>query len=331
MAAGRQDNLAGAAFCLAAAVGFTVVSVLIKALGATAIDVFQITAVRSLIGLALVAPLLWRRAIVPWKSRHLKIHLLRGVLGGIAVLAGYYAFMRLPLAQVTAISFTVPLFVTVAAALFLGEKVGWRRWSATAAGFLGVLAVARPFQGGFEPALLGALVMAVAIAFSVVLLKRFPARESQLAMLFFFLVISGAMAAGPAVASWQAPDGGEWLLLAGVGVSGLAAQALVIRGFRLGEASFVAPFDYVRLLFAGAAGALVFAEFPDSWTYAGAALIVGSTLYIARREAKLARGEAAGQPASLRAKPPAAAATSEPLRDRRRSSGRNGCRGRGPG
>jgi len=127
--------------------------------------------------------------------------------------------------------------------------------------------------------------MALCIAISVVLLKRFPKKESQLLMLFFFLLSSGLMAAWPGVARWHEPDLTAWLLLAGVGFCGLASQALIIRAFRIGDASFVAPFDYVRIIFAGGAGALMFAELPDLWTYLGGLLIVGSTLYIARREA----------------------------------------------
>lgn len=140
----RRDNLEGAAYAMTAAVGFTVVSVLVKKLGNSEIGVFQTVAVRSVIGLFLLAPLFFRAGLVPWRTQHLKIHLTRAVLGGTAVLTGYYAFMKLPLAEVTAISFTVPLFVTVAAVLFLGEIVRWRRWTATALGFAGVLVVARP-------------------------------------------------------------------------------------------------------------------------------------------------------------------------------------------
>ena len=130
----RRNNLVGAAYVMAAAIGFTMVSILVKKLGNSEIGVFQTVAVRTVIGLALLAPLFVRTGIVPWRTQHLKIHLTRAVLGGTAVLTGYYAFMKLPLAEVTAISFTVPLFVTVAAVLFLGEIVRWRRWTATAVG-----------------------------------------------------------------------------------------------------------------------------------------------------------------------------------------------------
>jgi drug/metabolite transporter (DMT)-like permease len=285
----RRSNLEGAAYSVAAAIGFTIVSVLVKKLGNSEIGVFQTVTVRSVIGLVLLTPLFLRAGLVPWRTQHLKIHLTRAMLGGTAVLTGYYAFMKLPLAEVTAISFTVPLFVTVAAVLFLGEIVRWRRWTATAFGFAGVLVVARPFEGNVELATFLAVGMALCIAFSVVLLKRFPAKESQLTMLFFFLVASGFMAIGPCLLNWHHPSLDKWLLLGGVGVMGLISQALIIRAFRVGEASFVAPFDYVRLLFAGTAGVIFFAEIPDVWTYLGAVLIIASTLYIARREARMAR------------------------------------------
>tara|TARA_B100000676_G_scaffold313354_1_gene393749 strand:- start:4484 stop:5404 length:921 start_codon:yes stop_codon:yes gene_type:complete len=285
----QRNNLHGAAFAVAATIGFTIVSVLVKSLGDTGMDVFQTVVVRAVVGLTILSPLFWRARLLPWRTQHLPIHIIRAVLGGTAVLTGYYAFMRLPLAEVTAISFTVPLFVTVSAALFLNEGVGWRRWLATTVGFGGVLVVARPFDGSPELATLLAVAMALCIAFSVVLLKRFPARESQLTMLFFFLVVSGLMALPHCLAGWQEPTTEQWLLLLGIGVVGLVSQAAIIRAFRIGEASFVAPFDYVRLLFAGIAGVIFFAELPDIWTYAGSALIIGSTLYIARREARLAR------------------------------------------
>lgn len=104
------------------------------------------------------------------------------------------------------------------------------------------------------------------------------------------------MAAGPGIAGWRHPSLEEWFLLAGVGVMGLISQAFIVRAFRVGEASFVAPFDYVRLLFAGTAGVIFFAEVPDIWTYVGAVLIIGSTLYIARREAMKARQERGTNP-----------------------------------
>lgn len=288
-AASRRENLRGAAISVAASIGFTAVSIMVKQLGLIGIDAFQTVFVRTFFGMAIIVPLMVWGGIAPWRTAHIRIHASRALLGGISVIFGYYAFTRLPLAEVTAISFTVPLFVTVLAVFLLREDVRWRRWTATAVGFAGVLLVARPFDHVPELATLMALGMSFCVGLSVVLLKTFPKTESQLLMLFYFLVASGLMAAGPALAGWHTPDLEGWLLLAGVGVLATVSQSLIIRAFRIGDASFVAPFDYVRLLFAGAAGFFMFAEVPDTWTYAGSVLIVGSTLYIAQREAR-ARG-----------------------------------------
>ena len=288
-AATRRENLQGAAISVAASLGFTAVTIMVKQLGLLGIDAFQTVFVRTFFGLAIILPLMLRTGVAPWRTAHIRIHASRAVLGGFAVLFGYYAFTRLPLAEVTAISFTVPLFVTILAVFLLREDVRWRRWTATAVGFLGVLIVARPFHGTPQLATFLALGMSACVGLSVVLLKTFPKKESQLLMLFYFLIASGLMAAGPAILGWQAPGLEGWLLLAGVGVLATASQSLIIKAFRIGDASFVAPFDYVRLVFAGAAGFLMFAEVPDGWTYAGSVLIVGSTLYIAHREARKRR------------------------------------------
>jgi drug/metabolite transporter (DMT)-like permease len=167
--------------------------------------------------------------------------------------------------------------------------VRWRRWSATVLGFLGVLVMVRPGAATFDPAALVALGDSLSIAFLVVLVKRLPASETALIMLFHFGIVSSLAALPLAVLVWRAPTPTEYGLLIAIGVLGVLAQTCWIRAFRAGEASAVAPFDYTRLIFAAAFGFALFAETLDGWTVAGAAVIVGSTVYIARREAQLAK------------------------------------------
>jgi drug/metabolite transporter (DMT)-like permease len=274
---------------IASGFGFTVAATFVKLLGGSGISAFQTVFVRALIGLAIVLPWLWHARITPWRSGHLKIHLARAGFGGLAVTLAYYAFTVMPLADVTAISFTIPLFVTMLAAFLLRENVLKARWAATAIGFVGVLIIVRPGSHGFDWSALLVLAMALCVAFSVILLKRFSERESQLSMLFFFLVSSGGIAAIPALDGWVWPTPLDWALLAGVGLMGVGSQALIIRAYRVGEANFVAPFDYVKLLFAGLLGFIFFTEVPDVFTGIGAAIIVASSLYTARSEAR-ARG-----------------------------------------
>ena len=286
---GLSPNHRGALWMLAAGLGFTLNGTLVKTLGQQGLDAYQIAFFRSLVGLVVVTPLLWRIGFSRLKSRHPWLHVFRVIFGAGAMVCGFYALTRLPLADVTALSFTTPLFATVLAVIFLREPVRWRRWSATALGFLGVLIMVRPGAGAFDPAAIVALGMAFGIAAALVLVKRLPMGESQIAMLFYFGVGSVLITAGPAAAVWQTPSGFQYLLLLAMGLLGLGSQAMMIRAFRIGEASFVAPFDYGKLLAAGLLGFFVFAEVPDLWTLVGAAIIVGATLYIARREAAVGR------------------------------------------
>jgi drug/metabolite transporter (DMT)-like permease len=165
--------------------------------------------------------------------------------------------------------------------------VRWRRWSATLVGFLGVLIMVRPGAAAFDPAAFFALAMALGIAVAVILLKRFPEGESHVAMLTWFSLAAIALSLGPALYVWRVPTAGEWGLLVAVGLLGLGSQAMFIRAFWVGEASFVAPFDYSKLLLAGLIGFLLFGELPDHWDLAGAAVIIAATVYIARREGQL--------------------------------------------
>jgi drug/metabolite transporter (DMT)-like permease len=145
----------------------------------------------------------------------------------------------------------------------------------------------RPGAGTIQPAALAALTDSFSVAFLVTLVKRLPASETPLTMLFHFGLFATVLSLGPAIYAWQWPTALEWLLLIGVGVLGALAQMFWIRAFRAGDASAVAPFDYLRLPMAATIGFIGFSELPTVWTFVGAAFIVASTLYIAHREAQL--------------------------------------------
>jgi drug/metabolite transporter (DMT)-like permease len=288
-------NHRGALWMIAASFGFTVNSALVKALTAAGLDVFQIAFARALFSFALVVPFLLRAGPGALRTRHPAIHGIRAFAGAAAMVCGFYAVGRLHLADFTALTFTQPLFVTLMAVILLGERVRWRRWLATAVGFLGVLIMVRPGASAFDPAALVALASVSGIAVAVCLVKRLPEGESHATMLAYFCLMSLAITVVPAVIYWTPPSATQWLLLAGVGTLGVASQAMIIRAYRSGEASFVAPFDYLKLILAGLIGFLLFDEVPGPWTLLGAAVIIAAALYIARREA--AQAAARRQPA----------------------------------
>lgn len=283
-----SGNTRGTLWMIASGIGFTIMAIGIKQLGQR-LDSLQIGFFRVLIGFIVILPFVAQVGLERLRTRHLGVHFVRAVFGLIAMYCSYYALARMPLADYTALSFTKPLFATGLAVVILGEVVRWRRWSATIVGFLGVLIMVRPGAGTFQPAALAALADAFAIAFLVTLVKRLPPQETPLGMLYYFGLFAVVLSVPGAIHAWQWPTAQEALWLVAVGILGALSQSFWIRAFRAGEASAVAPFDYLRLIFAGLVGVMLFSEWPTIWTLIGAAVIVASTIYIARRERQLGK------------------------------------------
>lgn len=282
---GLPDNVRGALWVVVACVMFSVMTTLVKLLGGT-FDSFQLAFFRALFGLFAILPFLPRLGMGVLRTRRLGLHALRGFTGASAMLCGYYAITHLPLADAVSISYARPLFLIPLAVIMLGEVVRMRRWTATGIGFIGVIIMLRP-GGEIEPATFVALLGALLVAAVTIMIKKLAVTERPETLLFYFGVISCSVTLVPAVLVWQAPALWQLALMMAMGASGAAGQYCMIRGFKIGEATALIPFDYTRLLFAGVIGYVVFFEVPDVWTVTGAAIIVISTLYIAMREARM--------------------------------------------
>lgn len=280
-------NMRGAVWTVLAAALFSCMATLAKFLGGR-LDHFQVTFFRTLTGLMFIAPFLVGRGQQGWRTTQLGLHVLRGLFGNLGMICGFYALIHMPLADANAITFARALFIVPAAMIFLSETVGVRRGAATAIGFLGVLIMVRP-TGTIEPAALAAVSQAMLVAGAVICVKILSRKDSTVTLLFYSSIIGLLITAIPAMLVWKPPTTTEYLLLLAMGAFGVAAHNCFIRGYSVGEASAMAPFDYTRLLFAATAGFVVFSEVPDMWTIVGAAIIVGSTLYIAQREAQLGK------------------------------------------
>ncbi len=276
-------NLRGALWVILSCLCIASMAALVKTLGAR-LDSFQLAFFRAAFGLLAVAPFALGAGAAALRTRQLGLHLVRGVAGTVAMMCGFYALTRLSLADATAITFTTPLFLTVLAALVLHERVRWRRWSATALGFVGVLIMLRPGEGVLEAAALVALLGASCIATVRLVIKRLTLHDGPLTIIVWFGLISTAVSAVPAALVWRTPTLVELALLVLLGCLASLTQVFLIRGYAIGEASALAPFEYFRLPFAMLYGFLLFAELPDRYTLLGASIIVASTLYIARRE-----------------------------------------------
>jgi drug/metabolite transporter (DMT)-like permease len=290
-----SENRAGIFLMVAAMAGFALEDMFVK-LAARDMPVGQILTIMGAIGapvFALIARIQGARLITPalW-SRPV---LLRNG-GELVGTFGYISAVALtPLATASAILQALPLVVTMGAALFLGAKVGWRRWSAILAGFLGVLIVLRPGAGDFEPASLLAVLGVAGLALRDLATRTVPRETSSMVLSAYGFAMTvplglAMLALGPAPVA-VGTQGALWLT--GALAMGLGGYWAIVEAMRLGEIAVVTPFRYSRLLFALILGALVFAEYPDSWTLAGAALIIASGLYTFTRERALSRRAAA--------------------------------------
>jgi len=277
----------GISFMLLSVALFSGMDGLIKWLGAD-YPTLQIVFFRSLFAFVPLSFFLFRSgSLAALKTRSLRGHILRAMVGLSAMSIFFYAFSKMPLANVVAIGFAAPLFVTALSVPLLGERVGPRRWTAIVIGFIGVLTMVRPDEGVFERVAWLALAGTVFYALAMIFVRRLSRTETSVAIVFYFslacTLVSGAVL--PFV--WVTPDALGWTLLIAVGLIGGLAQLAMTNAFRLAEASVVAPFDYSAMLWTAMVGYLFWQEVPGLHIWLGVAVVVASGLYIAQREARL--------------------------------------------
>ena len=207
----------------------------------------------------------------------------------------FMAIAYLPLAEVIALGFSKPLFVTLGAALVLGEVVRARRWSAVAVGLLGVMLVLRPGAAAISPYALLILAGTVVGAAVTLMIKRLVATERIATIVWYQALISTVFALPLCLLHWRLPDATGWLMLSAIGALGTLSWLAMTRSIFLVDASAVVPFEFLRLPFAALVAYLWFAEVPSVWTWVGGAVIFATSIYIAQREAQVARQKAAAQ------------------------------------
>jgi len=289
-------NVQGALWLVSGGFIFTSTSAMIRLLS-TQVESVQTAFFRAVISVILLLPMIVAGRVKPWHSKRIIGHFWRTAMGTGSMVLGFYAVSMLPLADATAIAFSQPLFSVVVAALVLGEKVRWRRWSATVIGFAGVLIMVRPGEGSLQLGALVALANAAAVAISILLVKRLSDSETPLMILTQFAIFSTILLTVPAILVWRWPDLWGWMLAVGIALSATVGQYFWVQAFKAGEMSAVAPFEYMRLPFAVFVGWLIWGEMPVIWTYVGASIVIGSALYIAHREHQLARERRRAAPA----------------------------------
>jgi drug/metabolite transporter (DMT)-like permease len=257
---------------------------------------------RNAFGLLALLPMLIRPGSAPLRTQQLPRYFLRSAIGLASMLCAFWAIGHLPISQAISLSYSTPLFVTIAAVLWLGETVRLRRWAAVIIGFIGVLIIVRPGSTSFTPGTLVAVGAAVLSSLVAIQIKQLTRVDSADTVVFYTYVFWVPLSLVPALFVWVWPTGLAWVWLVATGVLGTLGQLLWTRALRLGEVSALTPISFMQLPLVSLLGWLLFNETLDRWTVIGAAIILGANAYIAHREAVLAR-RAKSQAATAAVKP----------------------------
>jgi drug/metabolite transporter (DMT)-like permease len=282
------------------AIGLMLIAVLMFALMDSALKMlsvhyppFQVAAIRGLASLPLV--LAWALVTVgllPLFRVRWSLHLLRGVLGIVMMVAFVYALKTLPLSTTYSIFFVAPLLITALSVPFLKEKVGPRRWIAIGVGLIGVLVVLRPTgENVLSLAGMAVLLSALAYAISAITVRLLAKTDSVQSMMVWLLAMMAIGAGALAYPEWVPIQRDHWPLIAFLGVAGAFGQYAITLAFKWGEASLIAPLEYTALVWGVCLDLFFWGVLPDSITWIGAAIIIGSGLYLLRREKVHAEAE----------------------------------------
>ena len=285
----ERRNL-GIGILLFAQLFFATLDTSAKYLSSVGIPLGEIVFIRYAVHVALALALFLPVQRNLFVTRNWRLEVLRGLcLLGVTA-ANFLAQRFLPLTVTGALMFTMPLMVTALSGPLLGEKIGWRRWAAVAAGFVGILVIVRPGTDAFHPASLICLAGALSAAFYSIITRKLAGVDSAATQQVYSGIISLACVTPFAFGGWVWPTtGGSWFAFLAIGVAGMIAHQLNTIAHRFAPPSALAPFGYTELLLLALASWMIFGEPPDAWFYLGAPMIIGSGIYIWLRERKLNR------------------------------------------
>ena len=245
---------------------------------------FQIAFFRNVFGLAFLLPLLMRSRFAILRTKQIGLHALRGVINMAAMLMFFTALSISPIAKVTALGFTAPIFMARLAVLVLGERFRIYRWSAIFLGFVGMLIILRPGLVAIDTGALLVTGSAALWAVAMIIIKIQSRTESSLTIVAYMGIFLGIFSIAPALWVWQ-PFGLKTLgLMVLIGLFGSIAQMAISQSLKETDPTALMPFDFLKLIWTAMIGAWFFAEIPDIYTWIGATVIFSSGLFIAFRE-----------------------------------------------
>jgi drug/metabolite transporter (DMT)-like permease len=285
-----SDNLRGMGWMVLSGMCFTGVMASVRHVGPDLPSAVSAT-VRYAMGIVFLAPLLMRAGFRFPTGRLLFLHIVRGTFHGLGVLLWFYAMARIPMAEVTAIGYTTPIFMTIGAVLMFGEQIQLRRIGAVMAGLAGVYLILRP---GFETLSSGQLAQLAStplFAIAMLMVKRLTQVDRPAMIIIMLNFVCLAVLAPVAAANWQTPSAMQLAWLAAATVGATAGHYCLTRSYGIADITVVQPVTFLQLVWTSAFGFLLFAETPSVWVFAGGGLILAASTYIAHRERKLARAQ----------------------------------------
>ncbi len=279
----KLDNMVGVLWMLAAVLSLTAMFTILKQM-TTELPVFVVAITRTFVALLFMTPWLMRVGLSGLATTRMRMHFLRSFFGIAAFACVMYALSKLLLSDTMVLSFTTPFWSIIVSALMLGEVIRRYRTIATIIGFFGVILIVKP-QAGVDPAMLVALLGALLTSGAMISMKSLSRTEPPNRIVFLFFLYGTLILLPLAAITWQTPDLIQigWLVLAGF--LGTIGQIFLARAYSAADVTVVAPFDFIRLPLAALFGFVFLSETPDIWSGSGALIIIGASLYIARREA----------------------------------------------
>lgn len=291
----RIRPVAAALFMLGACLCFSLNSVFVR-YAAEDVHPFEAAFFRNFfaIGFAMLI-VLPKDGVVVFRTNRPSLLFLRAFVNTIAMLTWFYAVPLIPLADLTALGFTAPLWATVLAAVFLGEKMRLRRWSAIAFGFAGALIIIQPGFKELHWATYLVLISSACWGLTVIIVRKMTSIERPNTILMYQTIMMSALSLPPALYFWETPTTQAWLAMLTLGALSASAHWCHVRAYSMQEVAALQPLDYTRLPIIAVAAWLLFGEVAGGEVWLGATVVFGAGLYISYREAQLRKQRQAGQ------------------------------------
>jgi drug/metabolite transporter (DMT)-like permease len=251
---------------------------------------FEIAFFRNLFGMIALAPWFLRQGIRPLRTQRFGLHALRALFNVVAMLLFFMGLSLTPIAQVQALGFTAPLFASLLAVMFLGERMLMWRWSALGLGFAGALIIVRP-GASVDTGSLMVLASAAVWSLAIITIKTLSRTDSSVTITAYMVLLMTPLSLVAAVFVWQWPDPWQLGWLVFVGVSGTLAQLAMAQALRMADTTIIMPLDFMKLIWGSIIGYLLFGEVPESAVWIGGGVILAAVTYTAYRET---RRDAAG-------------------------------------